>query len=611
MMRYALVASASLIISSIIVSNTYYRKKQFYPTVVYLTNNQPSLSILLFQCVVILFLFVRALTYAFFGRLQRAEVDNLVSQSWYAFFDMCLVFAFFQNELGTEFLFLFAILLFVRAFHWLIEERVDYMERTPAISILFHVRIMTLITLLTLIDGYFIKTSYWRPATHGLSVHLALGVEYFILVLSLLSTTIRYILHSIDSMREQSWSKKATYLLYVDIFIGFIRLAVYVEFMFIMWSLHPFPLFIARPIYLSVRSLKKAIRDVLMSRRAIRYMNTVFRDATAEDLAASSDTVCIICREDMSLQTDNTQQAATSTLKKLPCSHIFHVSCLRSWFQRQQTCPTCRMDVIREARMQEMQRQQPNRAAATNSQSENLPTSSGQTSSTVASSPAAANNQNLHMPWMPPATGFPFLPPFMPPTSTSSTQGTQPVFPPMPPPLYMPPFMGMPVIYPGNLFPNGNIPMPDPPTGLPASADEARLRASVEARFTALRQISVLLNAAVLQMNAYLNAASSSLSESEINASTNSTVLNSADVQSNKDEKKISDEDANTQVESVDEKVKPNDKEELELEEIRKHRLEHFCRHSRNGADADSGNDVDGNADDVNLSTSQSNDQNK
>ena len=33
--------------------------------------------------------------------------------------------------------------------------------------------------------------------------------------------------------------------------------------------------------------------------------------------------------------------------KKLPCGHIFHAACLRSWFQRQQTCPTCRLDVLR------------------------------------------------------------------------------------------------------------------------------------------------------------------------------------------------------------------------------------------------------------------------
>lgn len=31
----------------------------------------------------------------------------------------------------------------------------------------------------------------------------------------------------------------------------------------------------------------------------------------------------------------------------MPCNHIFHTSCLRSWFQRHQTCPTCRLDVLR------------------------------------------------------------------------------------------------------------------------------------------------------------------------------------------------------------------------------------------------------------------------
>lgn len=33
--------------------------------------------------------------------------------------------------------------------------------------------------------------------------------------------------------------------------------------------------------------------------------------------------------------------------KKLPCNHIFHTVCLISWFQRQQTGPTCRLDVLR------------------------------------------------------------------------------------------------------------------------------------------------------------------------------------------------------------------------------------------------------------------------
>ena len=36
-----------------------------------------------------------------------------------------------------------------------------------------------------------------------------------------------------------------------------------------------------------------------------------------------------------------------SSSKKLPCGHIFHTACLRSWFQRQQTCPTCRLNILR------------------------------------------------------------------------------------------------------------------------------------------------------------------------------------------------------------------------------------------------------------------------
>jgi hypothetical protein len=33
------------------------------------------------------------------------------------------------------------------------------------------------------------------------------------------------------------------------------------------------------------------------------------------------------------------------TAKKLPCNHLFHFHCLRTWLERQQSCPTCRADI--------------------------------------------------------------------------------------------------------------------------------------------------------------------------------------------------------------------------------------------------------------------------
>ena len=47
-----------------------------------------------------------------------------------------------------------------------------------------------------------------------------------------------------------------------------------------------------------------------------------------------SDATCIICREEMTVA------------KKLVCGHLFHVHCLRSWLERQHTCPTCRALVV-------------------------------------------------------------------------------------------------------------------------------------------------------------------------------------------------------------------------------------------------------------------------
>lgn len=69
-----------------------------------------------------------------------------------------------------------------------------------------------------------------------------------------------------------------------------------------------------------------------------------------------SDRTCIICREEMILRAPATgpdqgeaqdpqprapvTDGPNTTPKKLPCGHIFHFYCLRSWLERQQSCPT-------------------------------------------------------------------------------------------------------------------------------------------------------------------------------------------------------------------------------------------------------------------------------
>lgn len=209
------------------------------------------------------------------------------------------------------------------------------MERSPVLGWLFHIRVASLLVVLGSLDYMLLMHAYNSTLARGPSVQLVFGFEYAILLTVVASTAIKYVLHAAEMRTDTPWENKAVFLLYTELFIGFIKVILYALFVGIMAKFYALPMFVFRPMFFTIKSFKKALSDVIMSRRAIRNMNTLYPDATPEELRLS-DNICIICREDM-----------VNHSKKLPCGHIFHTTCLRSWFQRQQTCPTCRLNILR------------------------------------------------------------------------------------------------------------------------------------------------------------------------------------------------------------------------------------------------------------------------
>ncbi|XP_022671236.1 E3 ubiquitin-protein ligase synoviolin B-like isoform X2 [Varroa destructor] len=340
--RQGLFTLGSLCVSTAVVGNAYLQKRQFYPSVVFLTKSNPCMAVIYVQAAVIVWLMAKAMGKLFFGQLRPAEIEHLLERSWYAITETCLAFTVFRDDFSPKFIALFVLLLVLKGFHWLAEDRVDFMERSPNISLLFHIRVLSLLALLSVLDYAFVRHAYFSVATAGASVQVVFGFEYAILLSSVWYILIKYVLHSIDSRAETQWENKAVLLLYTELMMSSSKVLLYATFMLVMLRIHTFPLFAIRPMYLSIRALKRAFKDVVLSRQAINNMNTLYPDATAEELA-SADNVCIICREEMQVAGAGGGVGAN---KKLPCNHIFHAACLRSWFQRQQTCPTCRSDVL-------------------------------------------------------------------------------------------------------------------------------------------------------------------------------------------------------------------------------------------------------------------------
>eukprot|EP00058_Branchiostoma_floridae_P024686 XP_002610176.1 hypothetical protein BRAFLDRAFT_121543 [Branchiostoma floridae] len=422
------------------------------------------MAVLYIQAFVIVILMGKLVRKLFFGQLRAAEMEHLIERSWYAVTETCLAFTVFRDDFSPRFVALFTFLLFLKCFHWLAEDRVDY---------------------------------------------------YAILLTMVITTFVKYILHTIDLQSENPWDNKAVYLLYTELTMGFVKVLLYMAFMIIMIKVHTFPLFAIRPMYLTVRAFKKAVNDVIMSRRAIRNMNTLYPDATPEELA-QADNVCIICREEM-----------VTASKKLPCNHIFHTSCLRSWFQRQQTCPTCRMDVLRAPPPQQNATPQPPPAPQPPQQIPpvfpgfpmwppphvhpgQVPQVPPQTPPSAGTSQAAASTTAATQPAAAaPGSTAPAMT-SVPPGSPLPTVAGLPPFPPAPPhgapmPGLPPPFM-MP---PGFFVPPPFVPPPMPSPNYSGMTEEelrameGQERQHLVARVECLRSIQTLLDAAMVQMQQY------------------------------------------------------------------------------------------------------------
>lgn len=504
-----MVAATSLLLTAVVIGNAFYQKQQFYPSVVYLTRSNISLAVVYVQSFVIVFIIGKLLRFIFFGQLRPVELERLTDRGWYAVMETCMAFTMFRNDLSPQFVAMFTLLLFLKAFHWLTCDRIDLMARSTVITKQFHIRAVALICSLSLCNLLLVRWAYNYTMANGVSVQLIFGFEYAILLTVIFNVLVKYVLYTIDARRETPWEHKAELLLYTELVGSLAKLFLYLLFIVLMVRVHTIPIFSFRPMYSALRSFQKEMRDVVLSRRAINIMNTLYEDASAEDLSAG-DNVCIICREEMT---------PASRAKRLPCAHMFHAMCLRSWFQRQQTCPTCRMDILRTPSASSATNNPAGAAANNNNNTPDNNQQQQQQQQAPAAAGAAFNPNMLNWMSFNMAAAHQFAMPAQPPvsssaatgaTSTTNTSTTTPAgsagvnSAPWPFPNIMPPLPFPPV-------PASGFSWPRPPSleDLTALSEhqlrqmEGSQRAAVEARLQLLSDISTLVDAAAVLMQQY------------------------------------------------------------------------------------------------------------
>ncbi|KAH9851484.1 hypothetical protein C2E23DRAFT_869396 [Lenzites betulinus] len=377
--RIFLYAVFSLFAVAATIANACRAHSNFYSVSIYLAKSSRSVLVLAnfgFLCALLSGRIFQAI---FFGPLQPREVERLYDQTWMFVTESLLAFTIFRDEFDVPFLLMFGFLLFVKCFHWLMADRVESVNGPNALPwppTLFHVRINALFGVLWAIDLTMFAFAVESTLTNGVGGMVLFASEYAILLASALNAMMRYALSILDLRRARTrggenappWENKSMYIFYIELLTDFLKLTTYMTFFMIILTFYGLPLNIIRDVFVTARSFITRLRALVRYHNATRDMDRRYPDATEAELVDMSDRTCIICREEMHsraapAQAQQEPAAAANgdaqqqppqppadgpnmTPKKLPCGHIFHFQCLRSWLERQQSCPTCRRTVL-------------------------------------------------------------------------------------------------------------------------------------------------------------------------------------------------------------------------------------------------------------------------
>lgn len=352
-MKFAIYGASSAIATAFVITNAFLNRSNFYAACIYLTESSACLMVLMNIGLFLAAIVGKLIQRLFFGPLRAIEVEHLYERTWYSITETCLAMTIFRNNFDMSSIIVFIILIFLKTFHWLCLDRLEFTRQSGNTSWKLHARIIISIIILLIVDVVMTRFSVNTVLREKPNMMLMFAFEFAILTSTITGAAIRYIFNLIDSYHHDNWENKGLYILYLELVMELFKLIAYSIFFMLALTFYGLPLHIIRDVYMTLKSFLSKCRDLILYKRVIDNMNQRFVDATFDEIAATEDKTCIICREEMihsSSQEVNKNNKlhyyVNNTPKKLPCNHILHFNCLKSWLERQQTCPTCRRPVL-------------------------------------------------------------------------------------------------------------------------------------------------------------------------------------------------------------------------------------------------------------------------
>lgn len=292
-------------------------------------------------CLILLGKFIQRLV---FGELRVSEQQHIKDKFWnFVFYKFIFVFGVINVQYMDEVVLWcswFSVLGFLHLLAQLCKDRFEYLSFSPTTPGWSHIRLLGLLASILVLSGFMFLICVAVGFFGGLNTFAFMVAECIQLSVQTLHVILRYALHLYD-MRHgggsggRVWEKRGPVAYYTELVFELAALLIDLihHLHMLLWS-NIFLSMASLVICMQLRFLCHEIQRRIKKHRnylwVLNHMEQNYPMASAEELAENSDN-CAICWEKM------------ETARKLPCTHLFHNSCLQSWLEQDTSCPTCRM----------------------------------------------------------------------------------------------------------------------------------------------------------------------------------------------------------------------------------------------------------------------------
>nr|CAD7400110.1 unnamed protein product [Timema cristinae] len=292
-------------------------------------------------CLILLGKFIQQLV---FGELRVSEQQHIKDKFWnFVFYKFIFVFGVINVQYMDEVVLWcswFSVLGFLHLLAQLCKDRFEYLSFSPTTPGWSHTRLLGLLVAIFSLSGFMFLICIAVGFFGGLNTFAFMVAECVQLSVQTLHVIFRYVLHLYD-MRQgggsggRVWEKRGPVAYYAE--LGFELAALLIDLVhhlhMLLWSnilLSMASLVICMQLRFLFHEIQRRIKKHRNYLWVLNHMEQNYPMASSEELSENSDN-CAICWEKM------------ESARKLPCTHLFHNSCLQSWLEQDSSCPTCRM----------------------------------------------------------------------------------------------------------------------------------------------------------------------------------------------------------------------------------------------------------------------------